>query len=368
MKWTQADEFREQIDFFSQTISSNRLAQAYLFKGPEGVGKFHLALELALNLNCTADENQGGGACSCPSCRKAKNYNHPDLRIILPLQSEQARLITSKTDKFNEANNELILKKIARPFSPYDFEKDGIISIEMIRSLKEDAYKRAQEGKKRVFIIDRIEFLTLPAAQSLLKVLEEPSETTLFILTTSQVNTVLSTIVSRCQVIPFKKLSARFIKEEIKKNNLTETESEVISCLAGGSLGKIYQYLADPDLPASRKEAFKIIGLVCSSGLDEIVEFCYSVSSQKSNFYIRNLLLFLLFFYYDLFSVNVSREGEIKNRDFSGELCALKGRFALNEIIDGIRQIEQADQNLDRNINPLLNLINLILTLKQKRK
>lgn len=152
------------IGFFRNVVSSNRLAHAYLFLGPEGVGKTLLAKNLAKFVNC---ENPSGDCCdNCASCRKTDNNNHPDVHWIEP-------------------------------------ERTKNISIEEVRLLRKEVSLKAYEGRYKVFIILEADSMTMEAANSLLKVLEEPPEASLIILISTNISGILPTITSRCQLIKF---------------------------------------------------------------------------------------------------------------------------------------------------------------------
>ncbi len=144
-------------------LRSGRIAHAYLFAGPEGSGRHDTALAFAQAIFC---ERGGDDACGeCLNCRKISHGNHPDLHMVSP---------------------------------------DGAsVKIEQIRDLqKELSYRSAGSGYK-VYIIESAETMTVQAANSLLKFLEEPPSPVVAILIVPGVKAVLPTIVSRTQLVPF---------------------------------------------------------------------------------------------------------------------------------------------------------------------
>ena len=138
------------IEFFRSAVNRQRLAHAYLFLGPQGVGKTMLARNLAKFLNCEnplKDADAGIDCCdSCVSCQKINGSNHPDVRWI-------------------------------------EAEKTAKISIDQIRSLQREIALKGYEAKYRVFTILEAGAMTEEAANSLLKTLEEPPGYCLIILT-----------------------------------------------------------------------------------------------------------------------------------------------------------------------------------------
>ena len=147
-------------------IASDRVAGAYLFVGVANVGKETVALNFAKSINCrTSDE----GACgTCLSCRKADDGNHPDLQIIRP--------------------------------------SGAWIKIDQIRELQKRIIYRPLEGVRKVYILAEAERMNLEAANCLLKTLEEPPADSVLILLTTNLDALLPTIRSRCQIIPFHSL------------------------------------------------------------------------------------------------------------------------------------------------------------------
>lgn len=181
-------------------LRSGRMAHAYLFRGPDGVGKKRCAQLMAAVVNCSSpDEN---GACgSCTSCRKCLSGNHPDLVMLSP--------------------------------------DNGTIKIDPVRELCRSLSYPPYESKRRVVIIEDIHTMTLAAANSLLKTLEEPPEQNLLILTAEASRALLQTVVSRCQVITFHGLSVDQTIHVLTglQPELIREEAELLAGLSDGSPG-----------------------------------------------------------------------------------------------------------------------------------
>lgn len=153
------------ISQLRSSIVRGRLAHAYLFSGPTGSGKKETAKTLAKILNC---ELKGADSCGlCSSCKKIENNSHPDVRWILPGGDSDS------------------------------------IKIEDIRNLQREISMKPYEGRYKVYTIIDADTMTEEAANCLLKTLEEPPGDALLILTSSNIKMLLSTIVSRCQVVKF---------------------------------------------------------------------------------------------------------------------------------------------------------------------
>jgi len=168
MGFTEIHGQKRAIELLKVGFQAERVSHAYLFYGPEGVGKFKTALLFVQLLHCERprEAEPCGG---CIQCQKIAAGNHPDIEVIVP---------------------------------------DGAsIKIEQIRNLQERVYYKCYEGKKKVIMINQAHLLTIQAANSLLKVLEEPPAETMFILLAEDLNKLPITIQSRCQLIPFAHLT-----------------------------------------------------------------------------------------------------------------------------------------------------------------
>ena len=168
IEWSKIRGHQRIKDALERAVDLGRLHHALLLAGPEGVGKQALALALAAALNCERrPEGQWSPACGqCNSCHKISQSLHPDVIVVEP-----------------EGN---ILK---------------FIKIDQIRQLQKAAMSSPYEGRDRVIILVDAHEMTAPAANALLKTLEEPTERTRLILVTDQAHLLLETIRSRCQLL-----------------------------------------------------------------------------------------------------------------------------------------------------------------------
>ncbi|MEK7413106.1 MAG: DNA polymerase III subunit delta', partial [Planctomycetota bacterium] len=156
-------------------VASGQVANAYLLIGPEGIGKRRLALELAKTLNCTGSAPRPCDAC--PACLQIARQAHPDLHVLVPSGASEQ------------------------------------IKIETIRQLLGRVALRPFNARIQLVVLDGAEHLTEEAANSLLKVLEEPPAQTRFVLLSAHLAHCLPTIVSRCQLLRCHPLSREQIME-----------------------------------------------------------------------------------------------------------------------------------------------------------
>jgi len=175
-------------------FAAGRISHAYLFYGPKHCGKWPTALTFTQLLLC--ENPRGAEPCGvCLPCRKTAADNHPDVEVIVP---------------------------------------DGAsLKIEQMRSMQEKVYYQSYEGKYKVFIIRQADQLTEQAANSLLKVLEEPPAQTVFLLLVEDLGKLPITIQSRCQLIPFAYLNKAGLAGGMEEQARLSAKSKFTELLAG---------------------------------------------------------------------------------------------------------------------------------------
>ena len=221
----------------SSSRERNRLAHAYLFYGPAGIGKDAVAMGLARGLNCEQKEPWGCG--SCGSCRKINNLEHPAFRLVLPVPSRPKGI---KEEKYREILWDRTIQRIRNPYKRVNYtpEISSIpgIGIDQIRDLKKEVILKIPAGTTRVFLISQAERMNLPAANSLLKLLEEPPARTILILTSANADGLLPTIQSRCQVLRFDPLPDSVVESVLQSFlKVPAAQSRLYARMGGGSLG-----------------------------------------------------------------------------------------------------------------------------------
>lgn len=226
----------------SRAIEHERLAHAYIFTGPDGVGKSALAFWTAQAILCEQQQDQPCGHCG--NCHRVATFSHPDFHLIFP---------APKSMTVDDERN--ILDRLAR--NPYGDKPAGdnpVISIERIRELRRIT-KIKPTGKHRIIVLSDADRMTMEASNSLLKILEEPPASTYLILTSSRPNALLPTILSRCQEIRFGLLPESEIQDHLStKHELEPQRARLISRIAQGSYGHALDWL-EQDVETLREKA-----------------------------------------------------------------------------------------------------------------
>jgi DNA polymerase-3 subunit delta' len=183
-------------------VRAQRLAHAYLFTGPDAIGKRLVATHWAMAINCESPPSEQFGGCgSCRACTMALAGSHPDLIVIEP---------------------------------------DGLfIKIEQIRALQAALSLTAWSGSRKIILIDRADRLNMEAANCLLKTLEEPPHASLLILISASPEDLLPTLRSRCHIIRFVPLDPeQLIPWLMTEQHWSADDATLTGAVAGGCIGK----------------------------------------------------------------------------------------------------------------------------------
>lgn len=200
----------------------SRLPHALLFAGPAGTGKTAFAEAFAALLLCEAPAAQRTACGECPSCRWLVSGNHPDFRLVTP----EAELASDEIEGEDEES-----PRAPEPASRQKKASSQIV-IAQIRALADFVGMSTHRHGRRVVIIRPTEAMNPPTANALLKLLEEPTPSTYFVLTTSAPMRLLPTIRSRCQRMTFHKPEQRLALDWLRANGTGEADEML--ALAGG--------------------------------------------------------------------------------------------------------------------------------------
>lgn len=196
-------------------LANRRLHHAYLFTGPEGIGKRTVAMALAQAVHCTEGKNDACGRCV--QCARIDDGNHPDVRVVHLLEGKKE------------------------------------ISIQQVREIERELRYRSFGGQRKIAIVDPAGTMNAAAQNALLKTLEEPPENSLIILVTPNAGELLPTLRSRCLRLAFAPLARAQVAEFLRvKRNIEKERAELLAAMSMGSIGAALG-LDDEELIARRR-------------------------------------------------------------------------------------------------------------------
>ncbi len=294
------------VNLLRNYVKSGKIPHAYLFLGPEGVGKSSTAKFFAKLLNCQSDSQEACGRCA--ACKKIEDNIHPDVRWI-------------------------------------GVDESSSIKIAHIRGLEKEIYLKPYEAKRKVFIIPDAQFLTEEAANCLLKTLEEPPGSSIIILTSVSLQLVFKTISSRCQRILFSTIDSHRLDSILQKDY--NVDSKTGSYLASFFEGRIGRAIAKSENKSILDEKNDIIDSFLSGNMKEGV--FSSRYREKDN--IKEDLNIIISWLRDiiLLKAGVTQEN-IVHADRVRDLQELKDKFSTKELTSVIDSVLDIYGLLDKNL------------------
>ena len=231
-------------------VDESRLPHAIILKGQPGIGKLAFANAIAQYINC--ENPVDGDSCGvCASCVKIRKGIHPDVRFVLPTVSAPSTGAKTVTDDFFPTFREHFFKNAYLSMSSWVAMMAGEnkqlgIRIHEIRELKRKMQLKAFEATYKVVIIWNAEKINREAANAMLKLLEEPPERTVMIMTVSDTTQLLTTINSRCQRIQLHRIPGPTMEDFLtREHKLSPDRAQQVSQLAEGSVTKAMDLVND---------------------------------------------------------------------------------------------------------------------------
>ena len=310
------------IALLQQVLQSTRLGHAYLFYGPSGVGKRLTALEFAKALTCPTPLPD---ACdACPACHKITAGNHPDVVCVGP--------------------------------------EGTSLRIEHIRAVQHRLSYQPYESQRTIIVLDGCESLTPPAANALLKTLEEPPESALLLLVTGKKDALPLTILSRCQPIAFRPLAPAHMRTILRQQGVEPHTADLAATLAEGRLDTWLQSDMAQRL-ARRQDAYLLLRE--HGHPNETPLFLLARQWAGSREQCEAMLHWLVLFCRDLVLLQVTPTPALYNADLRDELVTLAHTLTVEPLLSFFTLLSQLQQYLAQNVNPQLIFEQLVLHLQQ---
>lgn len=311
----------------TNSIKRQRLAHAYLFEGKKGTGKREIGILLAKSFFC--ENPQEYEPCNgCKNCKRIDSGNHPDVHIVEP---------------------------------------DGLsIKKGQIQALQEEFSKSGVESNKKLYMIIHADKMTVNAANSLLKFLEEPHPSTIAILVSEQYHKMLDTILSRCQLLSFQPLQPKAIQNTLLEAGISEHFATLASQLTNDPDAAIE--IAKDDWFAQAR--LKVIKLYEVIGTRKGQAPIYVHTEWMKHFSDKDKqetgLDLLLYIYKDVLTLQIgNEEHQVIYPDLVPQLTQHALQMTQRSVTEKITSILEAKKRLHANVNPQLMMEQLVLTLQE---
>ena len=330
------------IETLRATLRAGRIPNAYLFEGPWGVGKTRTALALAAALVCRTEKDEACGKCD--ACLRAARMQHPDIRYIFPVMGD---------DDDPEAMGAILQQVADDENYVFTYEKASSIRIGLTRELlKELAYK-PYEGRRRVIVMRDADRMREDQYSAMLKSLEEPGASTLWVLTTSRPNRLPPTIRSRCLKVRFRALPEDAIERYlIERAAVSKSEARLLAALASGSLSRALT-LRGENVGMLRDEALRALGAANSGDPARALEAASASASWSNREKMRRTLEFQFLLLRDLLRLrHGAPEDALVNRDKIADLRRVAEAVDVKEIRRRTALLEEVARAIDSNVSP----------------
>ena len=305
------------VDLLQGHIVNNRIRHAYLFTGPQGVGRRTLAIRLAQALNCTQSNEPGIPCGECRACTLIDKMQHPDLAVV---QAEEGSAAL-KVDQIRELQRTLAL-------APY-----------------EASYKTA--------LLLRFEEANPSAANALLKTLEEPPPQVIMLVTASDAESLLPTIVSRCEVIRLRPLTLDLVVDGLQSRwGLSAEKAKLFAHISGGRPGFAIRLNQNPDLLDQRQSQLDDLLRIMESSRVERFAYVNEISRDRVN--LQNTLKTWSSLWRDVMLKTAGVSSPLTNIDRESEITTLANQLDLTTTNNIINHLDTAIVQIERYVNARL--------------
>lgn len=354
-----------------QAFANQRLAHAYLISGDEGLGAEELAIEMSKFILCLQPDTVNSEPCQvCANCRKINSFQHPDVHYYFPVLKSTAdddmlEMLENKSqDLYSRVKIAGGSLHIGDPDNP---EKNSI------RGLLREIGLRSYEGNIKIFIVTYAEEMNQESANALLKILEEPPPKTLYFLTTSRFQSLLPTIVSRCQPVKLHKIKTEEIESALRHSKgIEKDEALILAKSADGNYADALQLLSG-DLGNKREMMISFLLGILSSRSASVIDAVESLlaENKKDKSFILDILHIMATWFQDAFyAKNLTDRSDmlkslIVNHDKTERIEKFVRSFPRMDFDLAVSEIEKAVDLISRNVYLNLILINLGLNLRK---
>jgi len=304
------------VDLLRRHVANGEARHAYLFSGPPGLGRRTLAVHLAQALNCTNPPAPGEFCGQCRDCRQIAAMQHPDMAVV-------------------QAENE-----------------GGTLKVDQVRAVQHSLSLKPYQSKYRVALFLRFQEANDNAANALLKTLEEAPAHAILLLTADTPESLLPTIISRCEILRLRPLRVEEVESMLAAKGVEADRARLLAHISGGRPGYANRLLEDSSLLETRAERLNDLQALLMS--TRVKKFSYADKLSKDKDGMRQAITFWLSYWRDVLLKTSHASVSITNVDYTAEIESLAARLTLPAVRRTVSDLEQALDRMDRNVNPRL--------------
>ena len=315
------------IAHLQNAIEEDKVSHAYIFNGPEASGKMMLAEAFAMALQC---EGEGKRPClECRSCRQAADHNQPDIIYV-------------------------------------SHEKPNTIGVDDIRTqINNDIDIKPYSSRYKVYIVDEAQKMNVQAQNALLKTIEEPPAYAIILLLTTNADSFLQTILSRCITLNLKAVKEDKIKEYLMKHyQIPDYQADICAAFSQGNVGKAIQLASSEEFGELKASVLQLMKRLEDIDLYEMTGAVKQIAEYKLS--VNDYFDLMMIWFRDVLYLKATND--VDGLIFKDEVYDIK-KQAAKRSYQGIETIlealEKAKIRLNANVNFDLVIELLLLTIKE---
>lgn len=358
---TGQEEIKRQL---VRSVKNGHIAHAQLFGGPEGIGKFPLALAYARYIQCT-DRGETDACGKCPSCLKYNTLMHPDLHFVFPVFKKDK---TSYCDDFLSQWREFIQENAYFNLQQWLLHINagnakGEIYVTESREIIRKLSLKTYESEYKIMIIWLPEKMNAECANTLLKLIEEPYEKTVFLLVSDQPELMLETIRSRTQQINMRPVSAADMVSALTRHySLDLRDAETVAHIANGNFIKAMETIRLTEENKLYFDLFiRFMRLTYARKINELKGWTEEVAALGRSRQ-KNLLAYFQRMLRENYIHNIHRPELTYMNRYELDFSARFSPFIHERNVTGLmEEFEKAENDIDQNANARIILFDLAL-------
>ena len=315
------------IAHLQNAIEEDKVSHAYIFNGPEASGKMMLVEAFAMALQC---EGEGKRPClECRSCRQAADHNQPDIIYV-------------------------------------SHEKPNTIGVDDIRTqINNDIDIKPYSSRYKVYIVDEAQKMNQQAQNALLKTIEEPPAYAIILLLTTNADSFLQTILSRCITLNLKAVKEDKIKEYLMKHyQIPDYQADICAAFSQGNVGKAIQLASSEEFGELKASVLQLMKRLEDIDLYEMTGAVKQIAEYKLS--VNDYFDLMMIWFRDVLYLKATND--VDGLIFKDEVYDIK-KQAAKRSYQGIETIlealEKAKIRLNANVNFDLVIELLLLTIKE---